>query len=98
MTSRCAPTPPHVDDALLSMLWLLVRRAGSGAPPLRRARLTAELLVTGGRAVARSMATNCQVTGQLAGRLGLGEAIQRSLQQVFARALGRQGNARRPQG
>jgi len=79
----------HVDDARLSMLWLLLRRAGSGAPPLRRARLTAELLVTGGRAVARSMATNCQVTGQLAERLGLGEAVQRSLQQVFARWDGR---------
>jgi HD-GYP domain-containing protein (c-di-GMP phosphodiesterase class II) len=35
------------------------------------------------------MAANCQVTGQLAERLGLGEAIQRSLQHVFARWDGR---------
>jgi hypothetical protein len=35
------------------------------------------------------MAANCQLTGQLAKRLGLGEAIQRSLQQVFARWDGR---------
>jgi len=31
------------------------------------------------------MATNCQVTGDLAARLGLGEEVRRSLQQVFAR-------------
>ena len=37
----------------------------------------------------QSMAANCQLTGQLAKRLGLGEAIQRSLQQVFARWDGR---------
>jgi hypothetical protein len=41
----------HVDDAPLSWPWFLLRRAGSGAPPLKRARLTGALLVTGGRAV-----------------------------------------------
>jgi HD-GYP domain-containing protein (c-di-GMP phosphodiesterase class II) len=79
----------HIDDAPLSWPWFLLRRAGSGAPPLKRARLTGALLVTGGRAVTQSMAANCQVTGQLAERLGLGEAIQRSLQHVFARWDGR---------
>ena len=51
------------------------------------------MLITGGRALTESMAANCQLTGQLAERLGLGETVQRSLQQVFA--MGRPGNARR---
>lgn len=79
----------RVDDAGLPMLWFLVRRVGAGAPPLRRARLTAALLVTAGRVLGPSMAANCQVTAQLAQRLGLGTGIQRSLAQVFARWDGR---------
>ena len=75
----------RVDDGPRAMPWFLLRSAGSGAPPLKRARLRGQVLVAGGRAMTESMAANCQLTGQLAKRLGLGEAIQRSLQQVFAR-------------
>jgi hypothetical protein len=75
----------RVGDAPLAMPWFLVRRAGSGAPPLKRARLRGQVLLTGGRAMSQSMAANCQLTGQLAKRLGLDESIQRSLQDVFAR-------------
>ena len=79
----------RVGDAPLAMPWFLLRSAGSGAPPLKRARLRGKVLLTGGRTMSQSMAANCQLTGQLAKRLGLGEAIQRSLQQVFARWDGR---------
>jgi HD-GYP domain-containing protein (c-di-GMP phosphodiesterase class II) len=79
----------RVDDAPLAMPWFLLRSAGSGAPPMKRARLRGQVLLTGGRTMTQSMAANCQLTGQLAKRLGLGEAIQRSLQQVFARWDGR---------
>jgi HD domain len=79
----------RVDDAPLAMPWFLLRSAGSGAPPMKRARVRGQVLLTGGRTMTQSMAANCQLTGQLAKRLGLGEAIQRSLQQVFARWDGR---------
>jgi hypothetical protein len=71
------------------MLWFLLRRAGSGAPPWRRARMATALVLPGGPDLARSMAANCQVTGQHAERLGLGERLKRSLAQVFARRDGR---------
>src|SRR4029434_33585 len=71
------------------MLWFLLRSAGSGAPPLKRARLKGQVLLTGGRTMTQSMAANCQLVGHVAKRLALGEQIQRSLQQVFARWDGR---------
>jgi hypothetical protein len=64
---------------------LLLCRVGTGAAPLKRVHLTAELLFTGGWAMSQSMAAKCQVVGHLAERLGLGETVQRSLQEVFAR-------------
>jgi hypothetical protein len=79
----------RVGDAPLAMPWFLLRRAGSGAPPLKRGRLKAQVLVAGGRALTESMAANCQLTGRLAERLGLGRTIQVSLQHVFARWDGR---------
>jgi HD-GYP domain-containing protein (c-di-GMP phosphodiesterase class II) len=75
----------RVADSPLALQWFFLRRAGSSAPPLKRARLKGQVLVTGSRVLTQSMAANCQLTGQLAERLGLGETIQRSLQQVFAR-------------
>lgn len=60
----------RVADSPLALQWFFLRRAGSGAPPLKRARLKGQVLVTGSRVLAQSMAANCQLTGQLADRLG----------------------------
>ncbi len=60
-------------------------RAGSDGGAARRARSRANLLVSGLRAVTASLATHCQVTGQLAGRLQFGPSVRDPLQHTFAR-------------
>lgn len=77
-----------VDDAPLPMLWFLIRRAGAGSSPLRRARLMATLMADGWW-IRQSMAASCQVTSRLAEQLGLGDRVRRSLTHVFARWDGR---------
>ncbi|MBW0092140.1 HD domain-containing protein [Pseudonocardia sp. KRD-184] len=71
------------------MLAYLVRRAGAGGPVLHRARVAGELIGTGGRVVRDSLVAHCQVTGQLAVRLGLPERLRRCLTQTFTRWDGR---------
>jgi HD-GYP domain-containing protein (c-di-GMP phosphodiesterase class II) len=78
-----------VDFAGLPLLGFLVRHAGAGSSPLTRVRTAAGMLATGGRGIERALAAHCQVTGQLADRLGLGERVQRCLRQSFARWDGR---------
>lgn len=74
-----------VDRGGLPMLGFLLRRVGSGRPPLRRARMAASLVATNGRDVAAAMTTHCQVASQMAQRLGLGPEISGPLRLVFAR-------------
>lgn len=60
-------------------------RAGSDAGLGRRVRTRATLLVSGLRAVAESLTTHCQVTGQLAAQLQFGPGVCDPLQHTFAR-------------
>ncbi|MGH2992739.1 MAG: HD domain-containing phosphohydrolase [Solirubrobacterales bacterium] len=80
----------------LSGAGLLLRHAGSGSPPLRRARLAAGLL-TPGHMVKEMDMTHCLVAGQFAARLGLGSAVQDSLQDVFERWDGKGPHGRKGQ-
>jgi HD-GYP domain-containing protein (c-di-GMP phosphodiesterase class II) len=73
----------------LPMLTFLLRRAGAGSAPLRRARLAAAFVVTGGRSVVDSMLSHCQVASTFAEEVGLGPEVHGPLRQVFARWDGR---------
>jgi HD-GYP domain-containing protein (c-di-GMP phosphodiesterase class II) len=75
----------EVDLAGLPMIGFLLGRVGTGQPPLRRARMAAELVATRGRAAAEAMTAHCQVASQIARRLGLGPEVQDPLAHVFAR-------------
>ncbi|GAA3069302.1 HD domain-containing protein [Pseudonocardia yunnanensis] len=72
-----------------AMLGYLLRRAGSGAGVQRRVRVTGELLATAGRTVREALVAHCQVTGQLADRLGFDIRMRECLSQTFARWDGR---------
>jgi len=72
-----------------AMLGYLVRRAGSDGGLVRRARNAAALIATRGAVVRTSLVAHCQVTGQLAARLGLDPAVRACLAQTFARWDGR---------
>lgn len=74
-----------VDRAGLPMLAYSLRHAGAGSPALHRLRLGAELVVTGGAAIARGFMSHCLTTARLADRLGLGDDVCDQLQQVFTR-------------
>ena len=68
-----------------TMFDYVLARAGSGGSAEHRARVVAELTADGGRTIGQAMATHCQVTGQLAARLGLGGRLSRCLAQTFTR-------------
>ncbi len=68
-----------------SMLDYFLAHAGLGGSAEHRARLVAELTADEGRTIGQAMVTHCQVTGQLAARLGLGGRLARCLTQTFAR-------------
>ena len=74
-----------VDLAGLPMMGFLLGRVGTGRPPLRRARMAAELVATRGRGAAEAMTAHCMVASQIARRLGLGAEVQEPLVHVFAR-------------
>jgi HD-GYP domain-containing protein (c-di-GMP phosphodiesterase class II)/DNA-binding CsgD family transcriptional regulator len=78
-----------VEIGSMPMLGYLLRRAGSDAGVGRRAHVTAELLATAGRTVRESLVTHCQVTGQLAARLGFDARLIECLTQTFTRWDGR---------
>jgi HD-GYP domain-containing protein (c-di-GMP phosphodiesterase class II) len=79
----------RVDLAGLPMMGFLLRRVGTGRPPLTRARMAAELVATGGRGAAEAMTAHCQVASAIARRLGLGPEVQEPLLHVFSRWDGR---------
>ncbi|HYY79987.1 MAG TPA: HD domain-containing phosphohydrolase [Actinomycetes bacterium] len=63
----------------------LLRQAGAGAPPLRRAALLAGALAEGPRRPRRALAAHCEVARRLAPRLGLGGGVGHALGFVFER-------------
>ena len=75
----------RVDLAGRPMMGFLLRRVGAGRPPLRRARMAATLVTTGGRGAAAAMTAHCQVAAAIARRLGLGPEVQEPLLHVFSR-------------
>ena len=75
----------EVDLAGPPMMDFLLGRVGTGQPPQERERMAAELVATGGRAVAEAMTAHCMVASQIARRLGLGTEVQDPLVHVFAR-------------
>jgi HD-GYP domain-containing protein (c-di-GMP phosphodiesterase class II) len=75
----------RVDLAGLPLMGFMLRRVGNGRPPLRRARMAATLVATGGRGAAEAMTAHCQVASAIARRLGLGAEVQEPLLHVFAR-------------
>lgn len=72
-----------------------MRNLGAGSPPAQRARTALEFLISGREAMETMHATHCIVAGELARRLGLGEAVHDALLQVFERWDGKGGPARR---
>src|SRR5688572_14344095 len=74
-----------VDFAGLPMLGFMLRHVGAGSPALRRIRLGANLVPTGGKAVQRGLMSHCITTSRMAERFELGEDVCRPLHQVFAR-------------
>lgn len=75
----------QVDLAGLPMLGFMLRHVGAGNPALRRLRLAAGLIVTGGKNIERGLMSHCLTTARLAERLGLDDDVCGPLQQVFAR-------------
>ena len=71
------------DLAGLPLLQFMVRNAGSGASPLRRAGLLFEILATD--VVEQSFASHCDSAAHLADRLGLGPDVATALGQLFER-------------
>ena len=74
-----------VDRAGLPMMAFSLRHVGVGSPPLHRLRLGANLVVTGGAAIARGFMSHCITTAHMATRLGLGDEVADPLKQVFTR-------------
>lgn len=75
----------EVDMAGLPLLGFLMRHAGAGGSPLRRARAVGSLLAGGGREIEAWDMTHCLLAGVFALRLGLGPEVRDPLQQVFER-------------
>jgi HD-GYP domain-containing protein (c-di-GMP phosphodiesterase class II) len=76
----------YTDDLVgLGKARFLMRNLGVGEPPLRRSRKAVEFLFSGRAAMEGMHATHCVIAGQLAQRLGLGDAVCEALQQVFER-------------
>lgn len=75
----------QVDFSGLPMLGFMLRHVGTGSPALRRLRLAANLVVTGGKGIERGLMAHCLTTAQMAERLGLGADVCGPLQQMFTR-------------
>ena len=63
----------------------VVRHVGAGEAPGRRARTALEFLRAGRDAIESMRGTHCVIAGDLATRLGLGEAVRDALREVFER-------------
>lgn len=75
----------EVDLAGLPLLGFMIRHVGAGGPPLRRIRLAAAFVATGGRGVEQAMMSHCLSAAHLAGQLGLGTDVREALLQAFTR-------------
>ena len=75
----------QVDLAGLPMLGFMLRHVGAGSPPLRRLRLAANLVVSGGKNIERGLLSHCLTTSRMAERLGLDDDVCGPLHQVFTR-------------
>ncbi|TDO55469.1 regulatory LuxR family protein [Kribbella sp. VKM Ac-2571] len=75
----------QVDFAGLPLLGFMLRHVGTGSPALQRLRLSANLVVTGGKGIQRGLMSHCLTTAQMAERLGLGADVCGPLQQMFTR-------------
>jgi hypothetical protein len=62
-----------------------MRHLGAGRAPVQRARTMVEFLLWNREAMESMHSTHCVVAGELARRLGLGEAVREPLLQVFER-------------
>ncbi len=62
-----------------------MRHVAAGEPSARRARTMLEFVVSGRTAMESMHGTHCLLAGDLASRLGLGEAVREALLQVFER-------------
>jgi HD-GYP domain-containing protein (c-di-GMP phosphodiesterase class II) len=72
-----------------AMLGFILRNAGAGQPPLRRAQTLASALATGLGKAKHGAVVHCEVAQHLAARLGLGSGTQHALGMVFERWNGR---------
>jgi HD-GYP domain-containing protein (c-di-GMP phosphodiesterase class II) len=69
----------------VTMAVFVGRHLGRGQSGFRRIGLVGKFLATGGRSVQQLMESHCQVTSDLAERLGLGAAVCQPLLQTFER-------------
>lgn len=67
----------------------VMRHVGAGDSPARRARTALEFILAGRRAIETMRGTHCVIAADLAGRLGLGQAVREALYEVFERWDGR---------
>lgn len=74
-----------LDMKPLPFLGYLLRYAGRGEPLPVRAGKKVGVLLDGGRSARDSLRAHCQVTAQVAGRLGMPEEVTAALPQIFAR-------------
>ncbi len=69
----------------MAMGIFMARHLGRGGPAVRRVGLVGRFLASGGRSVQAVMEDHCVAAGDLADRLGLGDAVRRPLLQAFER-------------
>jgi hypothetical protein len=67
----------------------IIRFAGAGNPPARRARTVVATLAAGQKGLEEFFRSGCEVAKTLADRLGFNAIIGRALRQVFERWVGR---------
>ena len=74
-----------VDLTGLPMMRFMLGHVAAGSSPIRRLTMIGRFLAGGSKEVERSMAAHCEVSGDLALRLGLGPEVREPLQQAFER-------------
>jgi len=74
-----------VDLAGLPVMRFMIGHVATGSSPIRWLTMIGRFLAGGSKEVERSMAAHCEVSGELALRLGLGSDVREPLQQAFGR-------------
>jgi HD-GYP domain-containing protein (c-di-GMP phosphodiesterase class II) len=74
-----------VDMTGLPMMRFMIGHVGSGTSPIQRFTMIGRFLAGGSKEVQQSMASHCEVSGDLSLRLGLGPEVRDPLQQAFER-------------